>query len=154
MDQKTLVFNSISAVHPVAEGEVVQLSPAERKDVVDSLVAQITADPTVISENKRAKIMETSQSLRMYCTGLVSNWLRRDPRLNGGVKDVPKTTGTSRTKNPTLKNLNNLLKQVQGRPEAEEQVKAEIEKEKAKAAAEKMMAIDASVVPEHLRDLL
>jgi len=32
--------------------------------------------------------------LRSYCSGLQSNWLRKDTRLNGGVKYVAKNPGS------------------------------------------------------------
>ena len=40
------------------------------------------------------KVYETESALRSYVSGLISNWIRKDTRLNGNTKYVAKNPGS------------------------------------------------------------
>lgn len=54
------------------------------KRVYDGLIAGFQTKKIALKENEsnQKKLAEVAL-LRTYCAGLVNNWLRRDPRLNG-----------------------------------------------------------------------
>lgn len=90
--------------------------------------------------------------LKAYVSGLVSNWLRKDTRLNGGCKYQPKNPGARLgATDPQLKALRALMKTLTDESERQEVQKyidarlAEISKEKSK------VEIDLSALPEELR---
>jgi hypothetical protein len=89
--------------------------------------------------------------LKAYCPGLLSNWLRKDTRLNGGEPYEPKNPG-SRTgaMDPTIRNLGLLLKQTT-EPRAKAEIQAAIDARKQELAAAKMPKIDVAVIPASLR---
>lgn len=97
LTQREAVFIEVMRV---AKDDKVQVGPkgdykevlneTHLKKIYDALVAgfkagKISLKPT---ENNKKKLAEASE-LRAYVIGLVGNWLRRDPRLNG--KGEPKT---------------------------------------------------------------
>jgi hypothetical protein len=59
---------------------------------------------------------DSQAALKTYTGGLVSNWLRKDARLNGGIKAAPSkrnnVVSKSRPKDPQLKALKTLLSQT------------------------------------------
>lgn len=91
-------------------------------------------------------------ALRKYIPGLVNNWVRKDSRMNGGVKYTPKNPG-SRTGSgdETLKNLRLLLTMVAD--DAKPAVQAEIDK-RIEELRPKAITINESAIPESLRHLL
>ena len=58
------------------------------------LVAEFTAGNVELSNEAKNKLSNVTD-LRAYVSGLVSNWVRKDPRLNGGI--VIATTSSSRS---------------------------------------------------------
>lgn len=95
----------------------------------------------------------TDAELRSYTSGLISNWLRKDPELNGGIKYVPKNPG-SRTgsTDPQMKALKILLSQTADESDKEE-IQGFIDARAAElnAGKVKVKAIDFSVLPAELQ---
>ena len=92
-------------------------------------------------------------ALKKYIPGLVNNWVRKDSRMNGGVKYTPMNPGSrTGTADEKLKNLKVLLTMVSD-PDAKVAVQAEIDKrlEEIKPKAE---AINEAMIPESLKHLL
>lgn len=96
MSQKEAVFSAISAVLaeagiPLNEGE--SISPVFtrelRAQVTNILVEGFNAGTIVLD-----KPFATDGELRTYCSGLQSNWLRKDSRLNGGIAYKAKNPGS------------------------------------------------------------
>ena len=88
MSQKELVFSVVSAMVEIT-GDKVVLS----KEQIGECALQLT-DLTLKGEvvvNGKGKDYSDPAELVKYWRGTVRNWLRRDLRLNGGVKDEPKT---------------------------------------------------------------
>ena len=90
--------------------------------------------------------------LKAYVSGLVSNWLRKDNRLNGGVKYTPKNPGSrSGSGDAQLKALRALLSTTE-----DEQERTEIQGfiDKRVAELKPKVTVDFSALPEELRHLI
>lgn len=91
-------------------------------------------------------------ALKKYIPGLVNNWVRKDVRMNGGVKYTPKNPG-SRTGSgdETLKNLKALLTLV---TDADAKVAVQAEIDKRLEQLKPTVTINEAAIPESLRHLL
>jgi len=90
-----------------------------------------------------------------YVSGLKSNWLRKDVRLNGGVEYTPKNPGSrAGVSDPTLKALKGLIasKKFAG-TDKEKEILRHIEIRTATIQAEKAkkVTVDISQIPAELR---
>ncbi len=95
----------------------------------------------------------TAETVRKYIPGLVNNWVRKDPNLNGGGKYVPKNPGSRQGSGDdqlsALKGLRGTLTDAKAIAE----VDAAIEKRKAEIKpAPKVIKVEA--LPPHLRHLV
>lgn len=158
ISQRQGVYNAVEAFLKEHGREIdpeskVVLATAERKAVIAMLVSATEAgELTVKSEKARA-------DLPKYWDGTLSNWLRKDERLNGGVEYQPKNPGSrAGAGDEELKNLKLLLKQVEaaGNEKGIEEVKEAIEARKAAIIQEKAakIAVNTEVIPESLRHLV
>jgi hypothetical protein len=110
--QKEAVFAAVSSVLTeagisVTEGEnfATHLNRELRAQVTNILVEGFN-NSTIALE----KSFENEADLRTYCSGLTSNWLRKDPRMNGGMKYVAKNPGSRvGSADPTIKSMRTLL---------------------------------------------
>jgi hypothetical protein len=94
--QNEAVFSAVTSVLAennitVKDGESFStyLSREFRAQVTNILVEGFNSGSIVLG-----KKFATEADLRTYCSGLTSNWLRKDPRLNGGVKYEAKNPGS------------------------------------------------------------
>lgn len=97
--------------------------------------------------------LHSDAKLNTYVSGLVSNWFRKDTRLNGGEKYQAKNPGSrAGSTDPQLKALKQLAVQFQGQPQ-EAKIKAQIETRLQAVAAEKAkkVTVDISVLSPELR---
>jgi hypothetical protein len=88
MKQSQATYNAIVSVlgsRFTGDGMSVKevLTSEDRKAIVALLVDGIRSGAVDAREGLRNR---DDQSLRNYCTGLVSNWVRKDKRLNGGIQ--------------------------------------------------------------------
>lgn len=91
--------------------------------------------------------------LKAYVSGLQSNWLRKDTRLNGGFKYVAKNPGSrAGSSDPQLKAMRVLLSTLSSDEEKAE-VQSAIDARLAEIGAEKAKktVINADVLPESLK---
>lgn len=145
MNQKEAVFTAVINVCGVQESAYTP-SKEER--------AQISA--ILVEGFKQNKIsLERSfdeAGLKSYVSGLLSNWLRKDTRLNGGTKYVAKNPGSRAGQgDPTLKAMRALLSTLETEEDKAE-VQAEIDKHLATIAKSKAPTIDYSALPSHLQE--
>lgn len=151
MNQKEAVYDAIEqVVGEVEEGSNINrtITSEQRKDIVDMLVDGFKNDQIMLATE-----FPSDQALRTYCTGLLSNWLRKDTRLNGGDKYVPKHPGRGRGvgSDAQLKALNALLNQVSD-PADKAEIQEYIDARKAEIApAQTYKNVDFNVLPEGLR---
>lgn len=87
--QKEAVFHAVThVIGSVPDSGPVELSSEQRKQV-----------NLILFEGFRSGTIEldreyTDSELKAYVSGLQSNWLRKDKRLNGGVAYTPKNPGS------------------------------------------------------------
>lgn len=89
------------------------ISSEERAQVIEMVTAWIESGDCDFSAKAHAKYPDT-QAKRGYVSGMVSNWYRKSPELNGGVKYTPKNPGSRvGSQDEEVKNLRLLLKSGQ-----------------------------------------
>jgi hypothetical protein len=109
-NQKEAVFNAVKTVIETNGGTFTEGSNAaemitktQREAVVKTLVDGFKAGTIELN-----KIFDDSK-ISAYASGLVSNWLRKDKRLNGGAAYTPSKTGSTRSTDPQIKAMKALL---------------------------------------------
>ena len=148
MTQRKAVFTAIVSTVEVVPGVAVQLDEKQKEQVHAKLF-------TMFSEGQvELRGERTADWLRKYIPGLVNNWVRKDPNLNGNTKYTAKNPG-SRTGSgdEQIKAMKALLQQPGLSEENIATITAAIEERKAalKPAPE---PINVSALPESLRHLV
>lgn len=145
--QKDAVFAAVSSVRGSTEfSEAVELTKEERSAVQASLVAGFQSGSIAYQGDATDTTKLTS-----YVSGLVSNWLRKDKRLNGNVAYVAKNPGTrTGAGDESLKAMRTLL-QATSDDSARAEIQAEIDKRIGELKPKKQ--INVSALPESLRHL-
>ena len=154
--QKEAVFNAVSQVLSESDvtfeqGQAVDLSKDQREAVIGIIMTGF--------EKGQIELKSEQENLRAYTGGLVSNWLRKDKRLNGGGTYKPANPG-SRTghSDAQVKNLRILLSTLPEGSQEYTAVEAKIEERvaeiKAEKAKSKAKAIDVTALPEEFRHLV
>jgi hypothetical protein len=97
--------------------------------------------------------MPEDSKLKAYVSGLQSNWLRKDKRLNGGVQYTAKNPGSrAGSTDPQIKAMRLLLATKTDASERAE-IQTFIDKRLAEIKPAKSVEIDVSALPEELRHL-
>jgi hypothetical protein len=110
--QKEAVFSAVTSVLSeagvsVTEGDnfAAHLNRELRAQVTNILVEGFKSGTISLD-----KAYETEAELRTYASGVTSNWLRKDTRMNGGVKYAAKNPGSRvGSTDPQLKAMRTLL---------------------------------------------
>lgn len=147
LTQKEAVFQALTNVLGTIGDEVCQPTKEERAQV-NAILFQGFKAGTIAYDGD----LPTDAVLKTYVSGLQSNWLRKDTRLNGNTKYVAKNPG-SRTNsgNPELKAMRHLLS-LQTTPEAKAEIQAFID---AKVSELKpKTVIDEANIPAELKKYL
>lgn len=140
--------------------ERLRLSKEQRSAVIGLMIeATIAGEVSVQGKTKTYDTTCDNPELRKYWNGTLTNWLNKDRRFNGNVKHEIKNPGSRAGQgDATLKNLKNLLTQIEaiGDEEQVAAVQAEIDKRTAELAAQKAkkVEIDPNHIPEELRHLI
>lgn len=145
--QKDAVFNAVCEVRGTTEfSSAVELSKEERSSVQASLIAGFQSGAIAYQGDAT-----DSTKLTAYVSGLVSNWLRKDKRLNGNVSYVAKNPGTrTGSGDEALKAMRTLLSATTDET-ARAEIQSEIDKRISELKPKKVINIDA--LPESLRHL-
>ena len=164
MNQREAVFNAVTSVFKdndvqfeegMNAGEL--LTKEMRSDVIGIIVSGINEGTVEFSENAQTKY-DTDQKKRAYTSGLVSNWLRKDKKLNGGIAYKPKNPGSRvGSADPKLKALRQLKKQFDGvDAEKAAEIQTHIDNRVSEIQAEKAknIEIDLSVLDSDLIESL
>jgi hypothetical protein len=144
MNQKEAVFQAVTSVVGQVDGAY---EPTKEQR------AQVNA---ILFEGFRSGAIDldrefTDVELKSYCSGLQSNWLRKDKRLNGNVKYEAKNPGTRQgSGDAQLKAMRALLSTVTTQEDKAE-VQKHIDARVAEITAAKVVKIDLSALPESLR---
>jgi len=146
--QKDAVFQAICDVRGSTEfSEAVELTKDERGKVQAALIAGFQAGEIVYQGDA-----SDSAKLSAYVSGLVSNWLRKDKRLNGNVAYMAKNPGTrTGSGDETLKAMRTLLS-VTTDETAKSEIQLEIDKRINELKPKK--TVNVAAIPESLRHLL
>jgi hypothetical protein len=114
--QKQVVHNAIMAFLQEnglsLNDNKVELTHNDRKTIVTMIMAAIDSGDMHLSVTALAK-HDTPKKIRNYSTGLLSNWLRKDHRINGGLKHKIKNPGSKANQDDevikSLKSIRKLL---------------------------------------------
>lgn len=166
MNQKDAVFSAVVEVLGGEPTSAVELTNEEKTQVTDILVSKFQSGEVEFAEGSRDKYT-TEQAIKAYSRGVLSNYLRRDTRLNGGTKHVPAVTKGPRVpKDEQLEAMKNLKKKLEiegnaeGITEVEESIMLRTQqltsaKTEAKTKPKaKAVSVDLSVIPPELRSSL
>ena len=93
VNQKDAVFNVVSEVVQVREGEAVTLTKEERATCLSMITTALQSGEVIVSEAKQAKMTE-EKHYRDYAQNILNNWTRKDLRLNGGKPYEAKNPGS------------------------------------------------------------
>jgi hypothetical protein len=108
--------------------------------------------------NSNEEKMTDGSKLNSYVSGLISNWLRKDKRLNGAVAYKAKNPGSRvGATDPQIKALRQLYKQFSATDETKAaEIKTHLDKRIAEVQIQKAKAIkiDTSALPQDLIDSL
>jgi hypothetical protein len=145
--QKEAVFGAVCSVKGTSEFS----GPVEMTREERSMVNQI------LFESFRGGTVELDaeyddSKLKAYVSGLQSNWLRKDKRLNGGVAYVPKNPGSrAGSGDAQLKALRALMSTLTDQ-ESQAEVQRHIDARVAEiAASKKQVAVDITKLPAELQ---
>lgn len=145
VNQKEAVFQAICNVTGFTGEGSLTISKEQR--------AQVNA---ILFEGFRAGSIEldreySDSDLKSYVSGLQSNWIRKDKRLNGGVQYVAKNPGSrAGSTDPQLKAMRALLSTLTDESERAE-VQSHIDAKVAEiAAAKQTKVVDFSALPADL----
>ena len=151
MKQSEAVFAAVQSVmseHGIAyhESQPTVLNRDLRAEVNNILFAGFKAGKIVLSKQF------TDQELKSYCSGLLSNWLRKDKRLNGNTTYVAKNPG-SRVTDPSIKAMTALLQSGKVTNDTDRaEIETLIATRKAELAASKSkVEVDFDALPESIR---
>lgn len=153
LSQKESVFQAVSSLVDV--NGLVTLTKEQRTEVIALVTQSIMQNETEFSAEARAKYA-TESDVKGYVNGMVSNWLRKDTRLNGGTKYEIKNPGSRAGQgDEVLTNLKNLkatmtdTAHIAAIDEHIEARKAEI----AKTKPTKQVKINFDLLPDDLKAL-
>ena len=156
MKQNDAVFQAVcSVLESTGFDSAVTLTKAERDSVVSIVTNGIINGEVDFSAEAKAK-HDSEAKIKSYTTGMVSNHLRKDKRLNGDTKYEIKSPGSrAGAGDPTLKALKALRstitddEQLASIDEAIETRQAEVSVTK-----QKTVAINVEALPEEFRHLV
>ncbi len=157
MSQKEAVFSAVTSV--LAENNI---SVSEGTDVSTLMTRELRAQVNqVLFEGFRNGSVELDREyndsdLKAYVSGLQSNWLRKDKRLNGGATYAAKNPGSRiGSSDPQLKAMRALLTtDISAEEKAEVQQYIAARVSQIQASKVKKVTIDASVLPASLQSLV
>lgn len=154
-NQKEAVFNAVTTVlkdHKIRFVESQNVSSFMTRE----MRAQVNAILIAGFKAKKIKLdteFESDSQLKSYASGLQSNWLRKDKRLNGGAIYEPKSPGVrTGSGDPGIREMRKLLETVTNKADRDTINKA-IEQRLVEINVARKPKIDTSVLPSHLHRL-
>lgn len=167
MNQKEATYNAIISAFENANvsfesGDVAKdsLTAEMRSEVRETLFTQFRNSEVVFSDTFAETKLNNDSELKKYIAGLVSNWVKKDKRLNGNVQYKIANPGSRAGQgDEQVKALRSLIKQLtvagntDGLTEAKEALTAR-QATLAAAKATKSSPINVDALPEHLKNLV
>jgi hypothetical protein len=93
MKQRQAVFNAVINVMGQQDSGAYQPTTEQRKQIIEIVAEGLASGEVDFSESAQAKY-DSPEKIKGYTSGLVSNWLRKDPNLNGGETYRPTNPGS------------------------------------------------------------
>ena len=144
--QRNAVFQAITNILGESEFASAVVLTKDQRQSVTQVLCEGFRQGTIEFENtpSNQEKLASDSKLNAYVSGLISNWLRKDVRLNGNTKYVAKNPG-SRTgsQDEQMKMLKALAKQFEG-TEKLAIIQAQIEARKAELVAMKVKSVSLS----------
>jgi hypothetical protein len=154
-NQKEAVFSAVTSVLNESgisfEGQNVSLllSRELRSQVTSILVEGFKNNSISLS-----KTFSDDNGLRTYCSGLLSNWLKKDKRLNGNVGYVAKNPGSRKgSSDPQIQALRK-LQGMQTDAVKVAEIQSFIDKRLEEIAPQKVVNINTNDIPSELHHML
>jgi hypothetical protein len=144
--QKQSVFDAICQVKNTLTKD---LSKEEIRQVCEIVLTSIEDGETRFDSADKYNTVELRFT---YVKGMVNNWLRKSPELNGGAKYEP-AYKKGPQKSETLKALEALAEKHPDNDEVQAALTAQIELEMSEKAKKKEKTINVDALPEHLKSL-
>lgn len=137
------------------DGQKVELNKDQFRTVVEMVANTIAGGEVFFSDEAKAKYPDL-KAIKGYSSGLVSNWLRKDTRLNGGGKYLPKNPGSRQGQGDTQISELRKLRKTLTDAEQISAVDAHINERltQLKATKIKTISINADLLPESLRSFV
>lgn len=159
VNQKQAVTNAVKQVRPDYQlnGEIALadvLTDSDKQQIRQIIVNGFESGEVEMSEEGKAKYFGNRSELAKYVTGLVNNWVRKNPEFNGGsgFTYTAKNPGSRQgTGDETIRALKALLK-ITVDPDAKAEVQAAINIRLAEIKPKP--TINADALPAHLRHLI
>ena len=156
MNQREAVYKTVCQVMGQDEFDgPVQLSKEQRAKINEKVTGMLKRGEADLSDDARKKY-DTDAKISAYTSGLISNWLRKDPNLNGGIAYVPKNPGSRAGQgDPMLRELRKLKKLHAGTvKEAEIDTYIATRQAEVKTEKNKSIEINTDLIPAGLRHLV
>lgn len=146
MTQKEAVFMAIVNVTDHKVGETPLVITKEQRGQVNAILFEGFRSGKIELEREY-----TDSDLKSYVSGLQSNWIRKDKRLNGGIQYAAKNPGSrAGSADPSLKAMRALLTTLTNESDRAE-VQAAIDARVSEIAATKQAkVVDFSALPADL----
>ena len=146
LTQKEAVYSAVLNV--VGEFEGAASPTKEQRSQINQILVEGFKSGTITYDGE----LPDDTKLKAYVSGLQSNWLRKDKRLNGGVAYVPKNPGSrAGSSDPQIKAMR-LLLSTKTDPRERAEIQSFIDKRQQELhKAEVKVDINADDLPEELR---
>lgn len=168
MKQKEAVYNAVTGVFKDAgihfedgDNASESLTPEFRKSVHAIITEGFTQGNIALEDSPANKEkMSTPAKMNSYVSGLISNWLRKDTRLNGDVAYVAKNPGSrAGSGDETVKTYRALIRKYSKTdpskvPAIQKYLDARVAELKSKGSVTELTPEQIASLPEELRETL
>lgn len=149
MNQKEAVFAAMCAVFGVSSFEAKVEPTKEQRAQVNAILFEGFRSGKVTYDGA----LPNDTDLKSYVSGLQSNWLRKDKRLNGNTTYVAKNPGSrAGSTDPQIRAMK-LLLNTKTDPTERAEIQAFIDKRIAQVKPSKVVTINVDDLPEELKHL-
>jgi hypothetical protein len=158
VSQKQAVTNAVMSVIPGYElgGETILsevLTDAQKKEIRSILVSGFQSGQIEMSEEAKVRYSDQAE-LSKYVSGLLNNWVRKNPEFNNGGNYTVKNPGSrSGSGDEQIKALKSLLK-VTADAEVRKEIEQAITERLAEIKPAATVTINVDALPEHLKYLV
>lgn len=148
MNQKEAVFSAMINVCGTSDGAYTPTK--EQRAQVNNILFEGFRAGSISFDGA----LPDDAKLKAYVSGLQSNWLRKDKRLNGNVAYQAKNPGSRAGSTDAQVKAMRLLLATKDKPEERAEIQKFIDARVATLKPTKSVVIDESAIPEELKHLL